>query len=355
LQQNKAMAKEKLNDNWFRFVGMPVIAFVSHFIFFNSHDTGEPDSLGIFFLSLIETLVLWEANRLVILYFRRKYPALEQTTKRMGMILLFCIIVTVALRSLNIFAYDVIEVKTGSLELVVYLKNIFIALLFVFIVGGAYEAIYYFRKWKLSAVEAEALKKENLQTQLDSLKVQINPHFLFNSLGSLSSLIDEDTKKAQEFLGQMSAVYRYLLQANEKQLTTLQNEMEFIDAYSNMLTTRFAEGLQLSVAIDKHCLEYMLPPLTVQILLENAVKHNAVTASKPLQVKIYTDDAQGLMVENNLQKKTSPVASNKTGLNNIISKYKLLNQPDIVIEETSKYFKVMVPLIKNKEYAGINS
>jgi Histidine kinase len=349
------MHKEKLNDSWFRFVGMPVIAFMAHFIFFNSHDTGHRDTLSIFFLSLIETLVLWEANRLVILYFRRKYPALEQTGKRMGMITLFCIIVTVVLRSLNIFIYDVIKVRTGNIELAVYLKNIFIALLFVFIVGGVYEAIYYFRKWKVSAVEAEALKKENLQTQLDSLKVQINPHFLFNSLGSLSSLIDEDKGKAQEFLGQMSAVYRYLLQANEKQLTTLQNEMEFITAYSNMLTTRFAEGLHLSVAIDKQCMDHMLPPLTVQILLENAVKHNAATVAKPLQVKIFTDDAQNLAVENNLQKKSSPVASNKTGLNNIVSKYKLLNQPDIVIEEGANYFKVIVPLIKNKDYAGINS
>jgi len=349
------MAKEKLHDNWFRFAGMPIIAFMGHFIFFNSHDTGEKDSLGIFFLSFIETLVLWEANRLVILHFRRKYPALEQTSKRMLMILIFCVIVTVVLRSLNIFIYDIVEVRSGNLELSVYLQNILIALLFVIIVGGVYEAIYYFRKWKVIAVEAEALKKENLQTQLDSLKVQINPHFLFNSLGSLSSLIDEDPKKAQEFLGQMSAVYRYLLQANEKQLTTLQNEMAFITAYSNMLTTRFAEGLQLSVEIDKNCLEYMLPPLTVQILLENAVKHNAVAASKPLQVKIFTDDAQNLVVENNLQKKTSPVASNKTGLNNIISKYKLLNQAEIMIQETETDFRVTVPLIKSKNYAGINS
>ena len=340
------MVKEKLNDNWFRFLGMPIIAFTGHFIFFNSHDTGEEDNFGIFLLSFFETLILWEANRLVILYFRRKFPSLEQTGKRIRMILLFCIIVTVALRTLNIFIYDIIEVKTGNLELAVYFKNIFIALFFVIIVGGAYEAIYYFRKWKVSAVEAEALKKVNLQTQLDSLKVQINPHFLFNSLGSLSSLIDEDQIKAQEFLSQMSTVYRYLLQANEKQLTTLKDEMDFITAYSNMLTTRFEEGLQLYINIDINNMEYLLPPLTIQILLENAVKHNAVGASKPLLVKIYTDNKENIVVENNLQKKNVPVASNKTGLNNIISKYKLLNQPEIIIEETGIYFKVIVPLIK---------
>ena len=349
------MAAEKLNDQWFRFAGMPIIAFIGHFIFFNSHDTGEKDNLGIFLLSLAETLVLWEANRLVILYFRRKYPSLEQTTKRMILILLFCIIVTVVLRSLNIFIYDQIEVKNGNLELVVYLKNIFIALLFVFIVGGVYEAIYYFRKWKTSTLEAETLKKVNLQTQLDSLKVQINPHFLFNSLGSLSSLIDEDQKRAQEFLGQMSAVYRYLLQANEKQLTSLHNEMEFIDAYVNMLKTRFAEGLHLTVEIDKNCFEYLIPPLTVQILLENAVKHNSVGISKPLHVNIYTDTEENLVVENNLQKKTSAVESNKTGLNNIASKYKLLNRGEIAIKESETHFQVTVPLIKNKEYADTNS
>lgn len=154
------MAKEKLNDKWFRFLGIPIIAFMGHFIFFNSHDTGEKDSFGIFFLSLVETMVLWEVNRPVILYSRRKYPALEQTAKRMRMILLLCVIVTVVLRSLNIFVYDVIEVINGNLVLEVYLKNIFIALLFIIIVGGVYEAIYYFRKWKVTAFEAEVLNKK---------------------------------------------------------------------------------------------------------------------------------------------------------------------------------------------------
>lgn len=135
---------------------------------------------------------------------------------------------------------------------------------------------------------------------MTSLKVQINPHFLFNSLGSLSSLIEEDPKKAQEFLEQMSAVYRYLLQANEKHVTTLQEEMEFITSYSNMLKTRFAEGLQLMVEIDKAYTKYLLPPLTIQILLENAVKHNSALPTKPLQVKIFTDDVQNLVLQNNL-------------------------------------------------------
>jgi Histidine kinase len=348
------MRSYKLNDTWFRFLGIPLIAFMGHIIFYNRNDSGEErfGFWGIYLLSLAETLLLWETNRLVILYFRKRYPALQQTKKRIGLMLLVCIIITIFIRAGNILLYDKTKFWGYRFPLEAYLQSIFVALLFVIIIGGVYEALYYFRKWRDMAVETETLKKENLQTQLDSLKTQLSPHFLFNSLGSLSSLIDENPEKAQAFVGEMSAVYRYLLQASEKMLTTLKSEMEFVHAYMSMLTTRFAEGLQLFIETDSQYNEYLLPPLTIQILVENAVKHNAILPAKPLQINIYTDDAQNLVVVNSLQKKTSPVQSNKMGLKNIITKYKLLNQPDIVIKQTETHFLVMVPLIKNKEYAS---
>ncbi|MBZ5855961.1 sensor histidine kinase [Flavihumibacter profundi] len=351
------MAGQKLNDKWFRFLGIPFFALMGHIIFYNRNDTGEErfGFWGIYLLSLIETMILWEANRFAILYFRRKYPALDQTTKRMLMILLACTVITIFLRTLNIYVYDKTLFWGYQFPLEGYLHSIFVSLLFVIILGCIYEAIYYFRKWKDLAVESETLKKENLQTQLDSLKRQLSPHFLFNSLGSLSSLIEEDPRKAQEFVNEMSCVYRYLLQSNESNLTTLRTEMEFIRAYSNMLQTRFPDGLQLQTDIKEIYLDYHIPPLTVQILLENAVKHNAVLPGNPLIVKIYTDGSDNLIVVNNLHRKTSAVPSNKMGLSNIMSKYKLLNQREIQITETENDFLVKVPLIKNIGYAGIDS
>lgn len=351
------MAVEKLNDKWFRFIGVPVIGLMGHIIFFNRNDSG-PERFGfltIYILSVAETVLLWEANRQVVLHYRKRFSGLQQTPKRIIITLAVCSLVTVLLRSLNIYLYDQSFFWGYQFPLEAYLHSIFVALLFVVVIAGSYEGIYYFRMWKNTAVEAEALRAEHLQTQLDLLKVQLNPHFLFNSLGSLSSLIDESPGRAKAFLEQLSMVYRYLLQAHDKSLTSLKEELDFIISYSQMLKTRFGEGLLLSMQVThKAHQEYLLPPLTVQVLLENAVKHNAVLPHRPLKVSIHTDTAGYLVVTNNLQKKKSPVYSNKKGLANIIAKYKFLNQPDIQIEETPDHFCVRVPLIKSKYHAGID-
>src|SRR5207302_10574389 len=135
--------------------------------------------------------------------------------------------------------------------------------------------------------------------------VQINPHFLFNSLSSLSSLIADDHKRAEKFVDELASVYRYLLQTNEKELTTLAKELEFINAYFHLLKTRFSDGIQMELNVDNKYDDFLLPPLTLQILLENAVKHNVILPDKPLIIKVYTDEADNLIVLNNLQKKNS--------------------------------------------------
>jgi hypothetical protein len=343
------MPASQLNDKWFRFLGIPLVALMGHLIFYNRNEAGD-QRFGfwtIYFLSLAETMLLWEANRVVIKYSRKKYPALNQTRKRVLLLLLTCITVTIIVRTANIFLYDATNFWGSRFPAEAYLKGIFVALLFVIIVVGSYEAIYYFSKWKHVAVEAEALKKENLQTQFNSLKMQLSPHFLFNSLGSLETLIDEDPQTARRFVGEMSSVYRYLLQANEYQLTSVRNEINFITAYIGMLKIRFGEGLRVVINVEESVMDRLIPPLTLQILVENAVKHNAVLSARPLLVNIYSDYDK-LIIENNLQKKISAVSSNKKGLANIISKYKLLEEPEIDITETDSKFRVVIPLIKKK-------
>lgn len=342
------MTSRKLNDGWFRFFGIPLIALMGNIIFFNRNDSdGERFGFGvIYLLSLAETMIMWEANRLVVLYFRRKYPSLAQTKQRLIRIGIGCLLLTLVLRVLNIYLYDATMLWGYRFPLEGYLHSVFVALLFVIILAGIYEGIYYYSQWQKIAVEAEILKKENLQTRLDSLKTQINPHFLFNSLGTLSSLIEEDPAKAQHFVNDMSSVYRYLLQTSENSLTTLQNELDFTKAYTQMLQTRFPEGFQVSLHIDAQFLNYQLPVLTLQVLIENAVKHNTILAHNPLHVEICTNENGELTVKNNLQKKTSPVISHHLGLNNISAKYKLLGQPDIEVEQTNGYFTVTVSLIK---------
>lgn len=350
------MIRQKLNDKWFRFLGIPLIAFLAHIIFYNRNDSGD-QRFGfwtIYFLSLAETMILWETNRLVVLYFRNRFPGLHQTKQRVINLFVAAMLVTIALRGLNIYLYDKTRFWGYRFPLEAYLHAIGVAALFVIVIGGIYEAMYYFSKWKDVAVEAEMLKKENLQTQFDSLKVQINPHFLFNSLGSLSSLIEESPKQAQTFVNEMASVYRYLLQSNENGLVSLRKEIDFIEAYSGMLITRFPEGLHVSIDVTEEDKEKMLPPLTLQLLLENSVKHNVILATKPLFVQIYSAGNNILKVSNNMQLKTSVVPGNKMGLHNIITKYKLLNQPEVTVTQADDLFCVSVPLINHAYHADID-
>lgn len=342
------MASPKLNDGWFRFFGIPLLALMGNIIFYNRNQSGsERFGFGIIYLlSLAETMIMWEANRIVIIYFRKKFPSLAQTKQRLIRIAAGCLLLTLILRVLNIYLYDATMLWGYKFPLEGYLHSVFVALLLVIIVAGIYEGIYYYAQWQKTTVEAEILKKENLQTRLESLKTQINPHFLFNSLGTLSSLIEEDTAKAQRFVNDMSSVYRYLLQTSENSLTTLQDELSFIKAYTQMLETRFAEGLFIKLNIDERFQTYQLPVLTLQVLIENAVKHNIILADKPLVIEIYTNGNNELTVKNNLQQKTSPVISHHLGLKNISAKYKLLGHAGIEVEQTDEYFKVTVPLIK---------
>jgi hypothetical protein len=349
--------KEKINDRWFRFIGIPLIAFMSHVIFYNeSHGHEERFTFWqVYLIAVAEAMVLWEGNRLVLLYFRNRYPGIKQSSKRILWQFLGCMAITIVIRYLTIWFYDQTLLWGYVFPPEGYWYNIFVGMLYVVIVAGIYEGLYFFQKWKELFWETEALKRENLQTQLDSLKAQINPHFLFNNLGSLSSLIMEDQHKAVNFVNELSSVYRYLLQANDKNLTTLQLELSFIDHYYHLLKTRFESGIVLTTAIDEHYLSYLLPPLTLQLLLENAVKHNAVLPDKPLRIHMYTDEADNLVVMNNIQKKSTVVASNKMGLKNIIDKYRLLNNTKVLVKQTDEAFQVIIPLIKTDVYETADS
>lgn len=190
--------------------------------------------------------------------------------------------------------------------------------------------------------------------QMRALQSQINPHFLFNGLNTLSSLIDEDPHQAGEFVDELSKVYRYLLRSNEHELTTLSIELRFISSYFHLLKTRFGCSVSLDIDVDKTYQEALLPPLTLQLLVENAVKHNVVIAQKPLKIRIRTTPDNVLIVENSLQRKTLRVESNGVGLSNIAVKYQLLNQQQPVIQEHEGWFQVKLPLLFATQPVSIN-
>ena len=186
-----------------------------------------------------------------------------------------------------------------------------------------------------------------MQHEFDALKNQVNPHFLFNCFNTLSSLISEDRQKAEAFLNELSKVYRYLLRNNEDGLSTVDNEIKFIRSYFGLLRTRHGEALQMTIEIDKRYHSYLLPSLTLQLLVENVVKHNMLSRSYPLVIEIFTTAGNKLVINNNLQRRTVKAPSNRVGLENIQAKYDLLNQQGFQVMEDGKNFTVVLPLIWN--------
>jgi LytS/YehU family sensor histidine kinase len=210
-----------------------------------------------------------------------------------------------------------------------------------------YEVDYVVERLKETILEKDSLKQQALQHEFDALKNQVNPHFLFNCFNTLSSLISEDKEKADVFLNELSKVYRYLLRNNEDGLSTVENEIKFIRSYYGLLRTRHGEALQMTIEIDKRYNPYLLPSLTLQLLVENVVKHNQLSRSMPLVIEIFTTAGNKLVVNNNLQRRTVKAPSNRVGLENIQAKYQLLGQSGFQVMEDGKNFTVVLPLIWN--------
>ena len=199
---------------------------------------------------------------------------------------------------------------------------------------------------QLVQIENETLKSEALQSQFEALKNQLSPHFLFNSLTALKTLIDESPSQAQKYVSNLSNALRYTLQSNEKQLVTLKEEMAFTESYLFLIKMRFDTNLNVVIRTNEKYMLYKLPPLTVQTLVENAVKHNEVSKRKPLLLSIKTTDNESLIVMNSIQTKITEEDGTGIGLANLSKQFQLLLGREIVISDDNNEFKVEVPLIK---------
>ncbi|GAB3168275.1 histidine kinase [Telluribacter humicola] len=300
-------------------------------------------------LNFLLALLLWLTIRGLMDAFRWKFPGYEDTIKRVAWTIVVSAIIGIFLNTLLFDFYGIIVGKV-PITPAVFMRHLGPMLFFSALVVGGHEVIYSFYELRRIDKEKEELKKAHLQSQLDSLKSQVNPHFLFNSLSSLQSLIATSPERAEQFVEELSTVYRYLLQSNQDELVTLRQELTFINSYFHLLKTRYGTGIQLNIRVEEMALDYLLPSLTLQLLLENAVKHNVISPRRPLIIEFTTHHVVGEMmqmqVSNNLQRKVQTVASSQMGLNNIMTKFRLLNQPDIAVTDSDGFFTIIFPLIK---------
>ncbi len=202
------------------------------------------------------------------------------------------------------------------------------------------------QKEKLMQLEgkAQSLEKEKALVMYENLKQQLNPHFLFNSLTSLSGLIETDQKLAGNFLEQMSKIYRYILKNRDSETVTLKEEIDFVQVFINLQKTRFKEGLQVELTIDPTLLKKKIVPVTLQNMVENAIKHNIIDAESPLRISIATEGDQ-VVVRNNLQRKNKVETSNRQGLVSLRSLYHYLTDKPVVVKESETYFQISIPLL----------
>jgi hypothetical protein len=191
--------------------------------------------------------------------------------------------------------------------------------------------------------KAQQLEKEKTMVMYESLKQQLNPHFLFNSLTSLSGLIETDQEEAGNFLEQMSGIYRYILKNGDNETVFLKDELDFVKLYINLQQTRFKYGLQVNINVPDEYIHYKIAPVTLQNLIENAIKHNIIDVTSPLVIDIFIE-GDYLVVKNNLQMKNVVETSNKKGLAQFASLYHYLSELPVVIEESDKYFEIKIPL-----------
>ncbi|MVM37202.1 histidine kinase [Spirosoma sp. HMF3257] len=220
--------------------------------------------------------------------------------------------------------------------LMIFLVNTVICLGFM--------ASHLLKRWQENTVRTAQLEKEKVQVQLDSLKNQISPHFLFNSLSSLDSLIEDNPVLARQFLQQLSKVFRYVLQHKDKALVPLETELAFIKNYISLLHTRFDGAFIVHCEVDKDALDQQIVPVTLQILIENAIKHNVINEARPLTVTISTHDGY-IDISNPIQHKRQVSSSNGQGLENLKLLYSYLGPRAVEVDENEETFGVRVPLL----------
>jgi two-component system, LytTR family, sensor kinase len=326
----------------FNLVNFPVQYFadVLHFVAFT-------------IISIIGFAIYFIACGTVAVFFKKRIPDEKNLFKRLLITILVFLFTTGLFLYAFLHKYEYFSWFQYQFNEHVFLWNYFALGIINIFLTFLMEGIGRYNNWKANLNETEKLDAAYRQSRLNALKSQVNPHFLFNSLNSLSSLIQEDEEKAETFLDEMSKVYRYMLRTDEEQLVTLETELKFITSYHHLLSARYGEALQLNVEVANDYLSRLIAPLTLQVIIENAFSQNIVSKSSPLYITINSASNSHLLVQNNVQPKAANGAVDfETGLDNLVKKYELLGK-SLKVDDTQKQIRtVLVPVFNEKEAAA---
>lgn len=335
-------------------LGISFATGVFFFTFF-TEDQSFKNLLISFAVSFLYSFVFVFGNYYTNGYLNSKYSWIDDTRTRMILGVVATLFVNVILvfvcNYINFIVLqknDPAQFFSGSMGFVNWLI-INVALL----ISAIMHAKGFVEEWKKATrreVVEQKLIAKSANAQFESLKNQLDPHFLFNSLNVLSSLIDENPTQAQRFTAYMSKIYRYVLEQKDKELVTVEEEIEFAKIYCDLLKTRFEDSVSFEFKVNESDLKFFVVPLALQLLLENCIKHNFATSSKPLNIKIYSENGY-LFIENNLQHREQVKESAGIGLSNIVQRYSILTKQNVFIEKSSDFFRVKIPILTQKTSA----
>lgn len=336
-----------MNDRRLLLMGIPVVSVLAMLFRGVGHIHGVPEALLNWLISLVYTSIFWLGNRALWFALLRRFAQVEQTNRRLWRVaaasLGFSVVAALVLDdglNLLLFGQHLTVAKFGT-ELMLDLLPTGIVLLI-------YESRHFFQQWETNVRRADQLARAGTQAQLDALQAQLDPHFLFNNLNTLSALIEPGNQPAQDFVDQLADVYRYVLQAQGRATVPLAEELAFVDSYLALHRTRFGDKLLVAVQVAAPARHRLVAPLSVQLLVENALKHNIATRQQPLHLRIAaTPDALYLTVENTFQPRQAGLAPGTgTGLANVRRRYELLHAArPVVVTAQAGHFTVQLPLL----------
>lgn len=339
-------------ERWGKYIGIPFFTvFSTLFLMPYPFIIERNHFLFHLIFSFVGVVAIWYSIRFIILTFRRHCDKLDFTIR-----LILQLFVTTVVTVFIIWILDYIGTKyfmdlscpcddSRNFDL----KNLYLStIVLAFLINTMYESFYLVLRLSEKAVETERYKKESIEAQYQNLTSRLNPHFLFNSLNTLTTIVEEDPRKAVNYIKELSTVYRYVLNSQKLTWADLTAEMKFTQSYILLLKMRFEENLRISLDICEEYLNYHILAMTVQLLIENAVKHNEISSSRPLEIKVFCKDDR-LIVTNNKQKRNIMPSTTKVGLHNISERYKFLVNKEVIIEDTEDSFTVKVPLLKHIE------
>lgn len=324
---------------------MAILILIILAVFLSRNQNQEDTQFITIGLFLSIALLLWIGNVQITRFFDHQFPWLSYGRRRFFFHLVAGILYTLFVINGSYQLFKVLFTSGPPTTEQVIVANVYGLVLFI-PTFSIYFSLQFLRHWQETQMEAERFQKESIRSELNSLKNHLDPHFLFNNLNILSSLIDKDPAASQNFLERFASFYRKILHTKSEELITVEEELDFVATYMYLINTRFENNITYQLQISSEAKSRMIPPLTLQMLIENAIKHNLITETKPLHIEICDREDDYVQVSNTICEKPESLREKSgSGLDNIQSRFKYFTTDPVLIERNEDRFIVNVPLL----------